>query len=80
MKSNKPLAGEPVETIVMRIDAANKFIESIASHGRRFFEYVHNDGRQVAYFRRGVGGHIFFWNELKRQWIYVSLYGVPNQR
>jgi len=65
-----------VEPIVMRIDAANEFIESIASHGRRFFEYVHHDGRQVAHFRRGEWGHIFFWNQSKRQWIYVSRYGA----
>jgi hypothetical protein len=60
----------------MRLDAANEFIGSIASHGRRFFEYVHDDGRQVAQFRRGDWGHIFFWNEWKRQWIYVSRYGA----
>jgi hypothetical protein len=47
----------PVDCIVMRLDAANEFIESIASHGRRFFEYVHDDGRQVAHFRRGDWGH-----------------------
>lgn len=64
------------DCIVARLDAANEFIKSIASHGRRFFEFMHEDGRQVAYFRRSQSGHIFFWNEWKRQWIYVSRYGA----
>lgn len=76
MSTENATTGTPVEPLVMRLDAANEFIESIASHGRRFFEYVHDDCRQVARFKRGDRGHIFFWNEWKRQWIYVSRYGA----
>lgn len=64
----------PVHAIVMRLDAANDFVEAIASNGRRFFEYVHDDGREVARFKRDERGHIWFWNEWHRKWIYVSRY------
>jgi hypothetical protein len=57
--TNKPLASAPVDCIIMRLDAANEFIESIASHGGRFFEYVHDDGRQVAHFKRATGAISF---------------------
>lgn len=64
-----------------RVAAANKFIEAIASRGRRFFEYVHhgNDGcrmRQVAQFKRDHNGKIWFLNEWKLKWIYVSRPGA----
>ena len=63
-----------------RIEAANEFIRLIASRGRRFFEYVHKreDGgthTEVACFKRDARGKLWFWNEWKCIWMYVSKYG-----
>lgn len=58
-----------------RIEAANNFIRIIASNGRKFFAFHHPDGIEIARFRRSESGHIWFLNEWKRNWIYVSKYG-----
>lgn len=59
-----------------RIYNANKFLESIASCGRRFFEHFHGDGcREVAKFGKGASGHLYFFDSWHRQWHYVSLIG-----
>lgn len=58
-----------------RLEAANEFIRVIASNGRKFFAYNHPDGIEIARFRKGDSGHIWFLNEWKRNWIYVSRYG-----
>lgn len=57
-----------------RVALANQFIEAIASRGRRFFEYVHDDdnGRQVAYLTVDHNGKIWFYDEWKMVYIYVS--------
>lgn len=64
-----------------RVEAANKFIEVIASNGRRYFEFNHDNGaegprRLVAKFRRDPDGKIWFFNEWRENWIYVSKYGA----
>jgi hypothetical protein len=64
-----------MSTKAERIAQANEFIRCIASHGRRFFEYVHPDRTEVAHFRMGDDGKLFFWNEWSCIWIYVSRYG-----
>ena len=65
-----------IEEIENRVANANLLIDLIASHGRRFFEFIHNDGRHVARLKRNDSGHLFLWNEWSRKWIYVSRYGV----
>lgn len=60
-----------------RVILANGFISLIASTGRRFFHCRHDDGTdQIARFTIRDSGHIFFWNEYKLHWIYVSRYGA----
>ena len=58
-----------------RVYRANRFMELIASCGRRFFEYKHPDGREVSYFTTSERGHIYLWTEWKRELMYVSRYG-----
>ena len=57
-----------------RLEQANKFLEVVASCKRRFFEYIHPEGRVVSRFRIRDDGKIFFLNEWKLEWIYVSRY------
>lgn len=56
-----------------RIHNANKFLESIASCGRRFFEHDHGIGfLEVAKFEENDTGHLYFFESWHRQWHYVS--------
>jgi len=71
-----------VQAIVQRLESANEFIAEIAHRGRRFFEYVHDTDDltvvrcEVAKFRRDENGKLWFWNEWRCKWIYVSKYGA----
>lgn len=58
-----------------RIQNANKFLESIASCGRRFFEHYHEVYRHVAKFRENDTGHLYFFESWHLQWHYVSRSG-----
>lgn len=67
--------------VVQRLESANEFIAEIAHRGRRFFEYVHDTDNpavvrcEVAKFLRDDNGKLWFWNEWRCKWIYVSKYG-----
>ena len=54
-----------------RLDRANTFIGVIASLGRQFFQYVHDDGPTVAELSHAFGQTRFF-DEWHREWIDVS--------
>lgn len=61
-----------LDRLVMRLNAANSFIEVIASNGQKFFAFTHPEGREVAKFRRDKRGQLWFWEEWHKRWIYVS--------
>lgn len=61
-------------TIDDRVDVANKVIQVIASHGRRFFRY----GDHVSAFELHQHGRcrmLFFCDCYTRRWVYVRNYG-----
>jgi hypothetical protein len=55
-----------------RILNVNEFLELIASCGKRFFEYNHELGSNVARLGQKDNGHLYFFEPSKLQWYYVS--------
>lgn len=60
---------------IERVENANKFILSIANHGRKFFRFPHPAGDQIASIILGEDGKLFFWNEWNFRRIYISKHG-----
>ena len=55
-----------------RIEKANQFLCTIATRGRCFFAYKHDDGIVIARFMRQQNGSLWLLNEWKKEWMYVS--------
>lgn len=56
---------------IERLNKANEFVQTVASHGYQFFQYNNNGTPQFAYFSLNENGHLIWHTENRDAKIYI---------